>query len=79
MGITTIDEIETPGDQSHGVDSVSILYKSEHNVLDHVCICFDSCRRSATEDNAQVHSFLAIKDCVATVGLLSDLILLFLL
>ena len=79
LGITAIDEVETPRYQSHGVVSVSTLYESKKNVLYHVCVRFDSCRGSTTENNAQVHSFLVVKQCIATVGLLDDLVFLFLI
>ena len=79
MGITTVDEIKTPRDQSRAVDSVSILNKGKQNVLYHVSVCFDSCRGSAAKDKENIDSLQITKDCVAAVSQLSDLVLKFLL
>ena len=74
MGITAVDEVETPRDQSDEIVPVGTLYECEKDVLYHVRVSFDSCRGSAAKDNAQVHSFLAVKDCAPTVSLLSDFV-----
>ena len=78
LGVTAADEIQSPRYQCHAVDSISILNKSKKNILYHVGVCFDSSRGSAAKEDEQVHSFLVIKECVAAVGLLGDLIFLFL-
>ena len=74
LGITAIDEIQTPRDQSHSVVSVSIFNESKQYIFYHISVSFDSCRRSTAEDNTQVHSFLVVKECIATVSQLSFLV-----
>ena len=79
LGVTAADEIQSPRYQCHAVDSISILNKSKKNILYHVGVCFDSCRGSTAKEKEQIHTALVVENCVAAIGLLDNLIFLFLL
>ena len=60
LGITAVDEIKTPRDQSNCINSVRTINESLQNILYHFSVPFDTCRGPTSEHEQQIYSSLLV-------------------